>query len=184
MRSRLFAGALAATMICTVASNADPETRLKRDEFSFNLPDLNGEMVSSEDERFEGKVILLDIWGTWCINCRAAIPTLNALHEQFKDEGLAIVGVNFEHEKDKTKRIARAQKGVEKLGIEYLILDGGTPDDLFDSLPDLGEIEDIPTVILSGRDGKVRFVKTGFGECDAEIYKSEVAKALSTNETD
>jgi thiol-disulfide isomerase/thioredoxin len=171
-------GAVACALVIAVSALADPVTRLKRDEFAFDLPDLTGERVTSEDERFEGKVVLIDIWGTWCVNCRRAIPTLNALHEKYKDEGLVIVGVNFEHEKEAGKRRERALKGIEHLEIEYLILDGGHPDDLFTSLPDLGEIEDIPTVILSGRDGKVRFVKTGFGDGDEAVYEKEIVAAL------
>lgn len=175
----------AGLLVLTIAASAlaDPQTRLKRDVFAFDLPDLTGERVSSDDERFDGKVVLVDIWGTWCVNCRKAIPTLNALHEKYKDKGLVIVGVNFENETDVEKRRERALKGIERLEIEYLNLDGGHPDDLFTSLPDLGEIEDIPTVILSGRDGKVRFVKTGFGDGDAAVYEKEIVAALEESVT-
>ena len=40
--------------------------KLKHTTFTFELPDLDGKIVSNNDERFENKVILFEIWGTWC----------------------------------------------------------------------------------------------------------------------
>ena len=173
-----FCGLMAVSLVVVLAAYA-ATTKLKGDGFSFSLPDLEGNLVSSEDGRFKEKVVLVDIWGTWCPNCRTAVPSLVALQEKYRDEGLFVVGVNFEYEEDPAKRVELAKKGISTLGINYLILDGGHPDNLMKSLPDLEKLEDIPTVILSGRDGVVRFIKTGFKEGDEAAYEAAIQAALA-----
>ncbi len=63
---------------------------------SFSLPNLSGEMVQLSD--FKGKIVLLDFWATWCAPCRRAHPGLQELHEEFRDQGLVILGINNETE--------------------------------------------------------------------------------------
>ena len=155
------------------------KTTLKGDTFSFDFPDFNGNQVKSTDDRFKNKVVLVDIWGTWCPNCRLAVPHLNALYNKYKDQGLEVVGLNFEHEADAAVRRERASKAVERLGIEYPILDAGHNDDHMKVLPDLVELEDIPTVLLIGRDGKVRYVKSGFKEGEEKEYEEAIQAALA-----
>ena len=55
---------------------------------------LNGDSVSLKSLR--GKVVLFNIWATWCHPCRAEIPELRALHEKYKDRGLELVGVSVD----------------------------------------------------------------------------------------
>lgn len=55
---------------------------------------LNGDSVSLASLR--GKVVLFNIWATWCHPCRAEIPELRALHAKYKDRGLELVGVSVD----------------------------------------------------------------------------------------
>lgn len=55
---------------------------------------LNGDSVSLATLR--GKVVLVNIWATWCHPCRAEIPELRALHERYKDRGFELVGVSVD----------------------------------------------------------------------------------------
>ena len=55
---------------------------------------LDGDSVSLARER--GKVVLLNVWATWCHPCRAEIPVLQQLHERYKAKGLTIVGVSVD----------------------------------------------------------------------------------------
>src|SRR5437762_9755963 len=61
-------------------------------EFDFDLEDVNGQRLSKAD--FAGKVLIVDIWGTWCPPCRMEIPHFLALHRQYGDQGLQVVGLN------------------------------------------------------------------------------------------
>jgi thiol-disulfide isomerase/thioredoxin len=59
---------------------------------AWQLPDQNGVMVHSSD--FAGKVVMLDFWATWCGPCKAEMPDLVALQEQYRADGLVIVGMD------------------------------------------------------------------------------------------
>lgn len=60
----------------------------------FALHDLKGSLVKLKD--FEGKVVLLNFWATWCSPCRREIPSLEKLYQMRKDKGFEIVAVNAE----------------------------------------------------------------------------------------
>lgn len=61
---------------------------------SFSLKDLSGREVSLDD--FRGKVVLLNIWATWCGPCRREIPSLERLYQLQKDKGFEIVAVSVD----------------------------------------------------------------------------------------
>src|SRR5262249_59973090 len=62
--------------------------------FNFELPDLDGKKVSLAD--YKGKVVIVDLWGTWCPPCREEIPHFVDLYRKYHASGLEIVGINYE----------------------------------------------------------------------------------------
>jgi peroxiredoxin len=60
----------------------------------FGAPNLNGELVSLTD--FEGQVVLLNIWATWCGPCRVEMPSIQATHDRFKDQGFTVLAVSID----------------------------------------------------------------------------------------
>jgi peroxiredoxin len=61
---------------------------------NFTLPDLGGKMVSLAD--YKGKVVLLNIWATWCLPCVEEMPSMEKLHLELKDEGFEILAVSID----------------------------------------------------------------------------------------
>jgi peroxiredoxin len=61
---------------------------------NFTLPDLGGKMVSLADYR--GKVILLNIWATWCPPCVEEMPSMEKLYRELKDEGFEILAISVD----------------------------------------------------------------------------------------
>lgn len=61
---------------------------------NFTLQDLDGRMVSLSD--YKGKVVLLNIWATWCPPCRAETPSLEKLHKMFEDENFVLLAVSVD----------------------------------------------------------------------------------------
>ena len=55
---------------------------------------LSGDSVSLADQR--GKVVLLNVWATWCHPCREEIPELRALHDTYRSRGLELIGVSVD----------------------------------------------------------------------------------------
>ncbi|WP_316815711.1 TlpA family protein disulfide reductase [Pedobacter nyackensis] len=70
--------------------------------YDFTLPDVNGKMVSMKD--FAGKVVLIDVWATWCGPCKAQMPFLKEVEASYKgNDNVVFVGISLDAEKDKQK---------------------------------------------------------------------------------
>ena len=63
---------------------------------SYGTVSLNGDSVSLKAER--GKVVLLNVWATWCHPCRSEIPELRAIHAAYQQRGLELIGVSVDTE--------------------------------------------------------------------------------------
>lgn len=62
----------------------------------FTLPDVQGNLVQLSDLR--GQLVLINIWATWCYPCRAEMPSINALYQDYQVKGLAIVAIATDQE--------------------------------------------------------------------------------------
>lgn len=60
----------------------------------FTFPDLDGRRVSLSDYR--GRVVFLNVWATWCVTCAWEMPSMEALHRRYRDQGLAMVAVSID----------------------------------------------------------------------------------------
>lgn len=67
----------------------------------FNYPDKDGKMVSLSD--FKGKVVLVDIWATWCGPCKMEIPHLKTLEKELHGTDVVILSISVDAERDKEK---------------------------------------------------------------------------------
>lgn len=137
--------------------------RVEGDRLGFSLQDLEGKRVTSLDEQFRGKVVLVAAWGTWCPPCLSEIPTYNDLNNRFGNAGLEIVAIAFEKEADPKARLNHLQDFVSEHEINYLVLDGGTTEDFVTSLPGVDDVEGLPVEILISRDGMVVDARHGYG---------------------
>jgi len=129
--------------------------------FRFRFRDVNGNEVSSADDRFAGKVVLVNISGSWCPNCHDEAPFLAALYTKYRSRGLEVVTLSFEEE-DQLKNPERLRAFIRTYGIEYTVLLAGTPDQLAEKVPQGKNLNAFPTTFILGRDGRVRMVHAGF----------------------
>ena len=129
--------------------------------FRFSFPDLNGELVSNTDARFQNKVVLVEITGSWCPNCHDEAPFLVDLYRRYHDRGLEIVALSFE-EAEQLRDPVRLRAFVKKYGIDYTMLLCGEQDDAKVKLSQADNWNAWPTTFFLGRDGRVHSVHAGF----------------------
>jgi thiol-disulfide isomerase/thioredoxin len=129
----------------------------------FQLPDLQGRLVDSSDREVAGKVLLVDLWATWCPPCISEIPTFVELQSRFRDRGLIIVAIAFEAEERPDLRRKHLQEFIAEHGINYLVLDGGPPEDFESALPSVRNVRGFPVEILVDRTGRVAKARNGYG---------------------
>lgn len=127
----------------------------------FSFPDLNGKPVSNTDEKFRGKVVIVNIGGSWCPNCHDEVPFLVDLYRKYHGRGLEIVLLSFE-EAAQLKDPVRLRAFIKRYGIEYTVLLPGEPRELADKMPQAANLNSFPTSFFLGRDGRVRSVHAGF----------------------
>ncbi len=124
--------------------------------FDFELPDPDGKIVKLAD--YKGKVLIVDLWGTWCPPCRDEVPHFVELHKKYKNKGLEIVGVNLE-QVEPAEIPSTIKEGIKELGITYTCVVG---DDAIGRLADEG----VPTTLFLDRTGKVRAKVVGYQKLD------------------
>lgn len=130
-------------------SDEDPGLKVKNGDAApdFSLKDAGGKDYKLAD--FKGKVVLLDFWATWCGPCKAAMPSIQKLHEKYKDKAVAVIGMNTWERGDSTEFI-------KKKGYTYLQLLKA------DDLAKAYGVSGIPTLILIDGNGKVLHTAVGF----------------------
>lgn len=129
---------------------------------------LAGDTVSLSGLR--GDVVMLNIWATWCIPCRAEMPGLQALHEQFQDDGLRVVGVSI----DAGSATSSVRMFLDDFGITFTILHDPS-ERVTRAFRSMG----VPETFLIGRDG--RLVTRWIGKFDplADATLQAVQDALA-----
>lgn len=171
LRGTFHAGLRSQTPFLAVRSTGRPHltlptqvTRADTAPFRFAFRDLEGRLVTSEAPRWRGKVLLVDIFGTWCPTCHEAAPDLVRLWTTRHDRGLEIVGLAYEVSGDSTVDAPLVRRFRDKFRIPWPLLLAGTNDvaAAAATLPQLSGFVAFPTTLFIGRDGRVRRVHAGF----------------------
>jgi thiol-disulfide isomerase/thioredoxin len=134
------------------------------DRFEFTFPDLSGNPVSSGDPQFDGKVVIVALNGSWCPNCHDEAAFMAAFHKQYRDQGLEVVALMFEHFGSFSEAVETTRRMHEKFDIQYTSLIAGISDkdEAGKALPMLNKVLAFPTMIFIDRKGEVRRIQTGF----------------------
>ena len=86
--------------------------------FDFAVTDLTGQNISLAG--YQGKVLIVDIWGTWCGPCKMEIPSFIKLQNEYGSQGFQMVGLNYnENGNDEAAKKDAVAKYVQENGINY-----------------------------------------------------------------
>lgn len=158
-------------------TNANELTFLKDgfNEMVFTFPGLDGKPVSLSDEKYKGKVVLLQIFGTWCPNCMDETKFYADWYDKNKKKGVEIIGLAYEAKDDFEYAKKRVEKMKEKYDVKYDYVIAGVYDKeaAAKSLPMLNHIISFPTTIFIDKKGKVRRIHTGFSGPATGVYYEE-----------
>ena len=98
----IFVFILTVLLFVTFNINTNAFARSDQDKApEFALSDMNGKKVALSE--FEGKPVLLNFWATWCGYCRKERPHLNALYNEYKEQGLVVLSVSTDRSIDKVR---------------------------------------------------------------------------------
>ena len=145
--------------------------------FRFAFRDLDGRLVTNDDPRFKGRVVLVDIFGSWCPTCHHATPELVKLYRRYRSRGLEVVGLAYEVTGDSAVDGKQIRRYREKFGITFPLLLAGINDTeaAAATLPQLRGFTSFPTTLFLGRDGRIRRVQAGFyGPATGPQYRRQL----------
>ena len=153
----------------------NPGAKAKQDCTAKLLPDAEPKVIASVGkslEQFKGKVVLLDLWATWCPPCRIEIPGLVKLQDKYCDKGLVVVGISVDPVDP------RGAGGAAAVGPFMKNAKINYPVWMVEDRQALGEypVDAYPTTYLIGRDGKIknRYV----GAQPDEVFEADITAAL------
>lgn len=180
IRGHLYSGTTYSTFFEGVADkdfalkNPDELTKVINEQsFAFSeIVNLRNRKYRAS--KYQNKVVLYQIMGTWCPNCIDEAKCYKALFEKYNKSGLEIHGLAYEIERPNVKTTLRALRRFKKrMGLNYPIFYAGKASKEIASkqFPMLNQISSFPTSILVGKTGKIEYIHTGFnGPATGDVY--------------
>ena len=164
----------------TSTANIDSASTTKKNsefpplaEKAANAEMKNLDGSTSKVADFKGKVLLLNMWATWCGPCRAEMPALVKMQDEHRDKGFEIIGLNTDD--GDTKEMI--DKFAEEMNLNYKLV--WAPTDQQAALLKISNFDGIPQSFVIDRDGKLRGVFRGGGKAEIQKMEELVAKVVS-----
>lgn len=155
---------------CSKTGNNEskPEGNAKREAaYIFSWKDTNGNLVKLSD--LKGKVVILDFWATWCGPCKMTIPIIEQLHEEYKEQGVVILGINLDRGIDSSE----ISEFMKENGMTYFVVT-----DPNGSVSNKYGVTSIPRFFFIDKQGKISKVIIGYDENMYNTFKNEINKLL------
>jgi thiol-disulfide isomerase/thioredoxin len=128
-----------------------------------------GEGQNTQLSQLKGKVTYVDFWASWCGPCAKSFPFLNQMHQELKDKGLQVVGVNLDENLDDGKTFLTNHPA------EFTVMADASSDKK--CAKDF-DVQGMPSSYIIDKNGGVHHVHMGFKEGEAKEIKAIVEKLL------
>lgn len=132
---------------------------------NFSFPNLDGQPVSLDNEKFKNKVVVVQLFGSWCPNCMDETAYLTSFYNKYKNRGVEVIGLGYETSPDFAKSKRNIEHLKTRLNVNYEMLVTGftnKKDEVMKSMPALSTFIAFPTLIIIDKKGVVRKIHTGF----------------------
>ena len=129
----------------------------------FELEDLKGNKVKLSD--YEGQIVFLNFWATWCPPCREEMPDMEEIHREYGNRGVAILAVNstsmqLRGGSDSKKARKQVEEFIEQNGYTFpVLLD--SDDKVLIKYNDIVPITWIPITFMIDKEGQIRYARPG-----------------------
>lgn len=167
--SRVIAEAVKDLARGEVAAMAISKTPEPLGEVAFNGPD--GQPKTLAD--FKGKTVLLNLWATWCVPCRAEMPALDRLQAHAGSEKFEVAAVNVD-----TSRLDRPKAFLNEIGVKSLTYYADPKANVFFEMKQAGKALGLPTTMLVDPAGCLIGLMNGPAAWDSADAKALIARAL------
>jgi thiol-disulfide isomerase/thioredoxin len=141
---------------------------------SADLPMLDGTSFKLTDKK--GKVLLVNIWGTWCGPCIGEMPMFMELQDQYRDKGLEVIGVNIGDGGGGSESNATIKRFVEEKKLNYTVT-ASTPN-LNQEFYKITHQEVVPQTIIVDREGRLRNAWYGGGPGISQSIRTAIDKVM------
>lgn len=146
---------------------ADPDDLSKATDIQqvqISFPDTKGDTWSSDDPKYSGRPMILQIMGTWCPNCLDETRFLQSYMAEHPEIDLQVVSIAFERYRESEKVLPILERYRQRLDLDWPILWGGYADKAAagQALPFIDGVRAYPTMIFLDRDHRVQRIHTGF----------------------
>jgi thiol-disulfide isomerase/thioredoxin len=135
--------------------------------FLFGIPNV-ADAEALDLSLYKGKVVYLDFWASWCNPCRQSFPWMNQIQSIYAQKGLVVIGVNVDHDPELAKEFLQANFPQFKI-----VYDSGG------KIAGAFNFKNMPSSFLIGRDGKIRYVHSGFFPSQERAYVSDIVTLLN-----
>ncbi|MBT2557138.1 TlpA family protein disulfide reductase [Hymenobacter sp. ISL-91] len=153
-------------------------------KLDFRFPSIyEGGSISPSDPKYRGKVLVVQLLGSWCPNCMDETNFLAPWYEKNKQRGVEIIGLGYERTPDQAVAARKLLKMKERLNVGYDLAVAGEADkDMAGkSLPQIQKVLAFPTTIFIDKKGEVRKIHTGFsGPGTGQYYAQQNAEFNKT----
>jgi thiol-disulfide isomerase/thioredoxin len=136
---------------------------------------LDGTSMTLAEKK--GKVLLVNIWGTWCGPCRAEMPHLIELQNKYGDKGFEVIGLNIGDGAGAPEPVDQIKAFAEKMGLNYTI--AISSNETTREFYRLTRQEVVPQTLVVDRNGKLRGVLVGSGQRVYDSMYETTAKLMA-----
>jgi peroxiredoxin len=135
---------------------------------SFSLRDINNKTVSLAD--YEGQVVLVSFWATWCGPCKVEMPHLNKLYNEKKDEGFVVLSISS----DDARSASKVKPYIRKMGYTFpVLLDKDSA-----VTGTYNPLKTLPYTVILDRKHNIANVHSGYNPGDEVALAHEITELL------